>query len=242
MGRPLNEETFTGAHPTAREFYEQLLAWGFTTRREDGVHLVLRGPHGGTVRLLRSLTGRAAAELVDKAARLADSTVDQFWDGPPPATSDLSEQNPSRRRRGEGQDSATSVVLAIHVKAGRPLGFDEVVRLSGERISRSQVRHASSVLCRDGDLDRVRAGVYQWAGHATTEPPAPAAAPAIRVVPDPAASAPTNAAPADMRHSEAVELFNQLFPDGVTMTADLFADLQSWTTLTERLRSHTRAS
>ena len=77
-----------GAHPTARDFVEQLGAWGFHRRDgrrgEDGVHLLYRGPHGGTLRVLRSLYGRADLDLVEKAARFVDVTPEQFWAGPPP--------------------------------------------------------------------------------------------------------------------------------------------------------------
>lgn len=65
----MDEGTFTGAHPTNREFHDQLLTWGFTQRREDGVHLVLRGPHGGTLRILRSLTGRRMRSVTPSSWR-----------------------------------------------------------------------------------------------------------------------------------------------------------------------------
>jgi hypothetical protein len=37
---------------------EQLTTWGFTQRKEGGVHIVFRGPHGGTLRVIRSLLSR----------------------------------------------------------------------------------------------------------------------------------------------------------------------------------------
>jgi HNH endonuclease len=75
-------QPFTGAHPTNREFVEQLRAWGFTQRKEDGVHVVFRGPTGGTVRVIRSQLGRADTVAADKAARLAGVTAGEFWAGP----------------------------------------------------------------------------------------------------------------------------------------------------------------
>lgn len=136
-----------------------------------------------------------------------------------------------------------SLVLSVHVKAGRPLGFDEVVRVCGGRITRKQVSHASSVLCRDGDLDRVRTGVYQWHGVVAASPPAPIDAAPLRVVSEPSTtSSPASADRPTEHRAAAVELFEQLFPDGVTMTADLFADLQQWSQLTARISNQSRAS
>ena len=89
-------QPFTGAHPTNREFVEQLRAWGFTRRKEDGVHVVFRGPRGGTVRVIRSQLGRADTVVADKAARLAGVTAGEFWAGPgQPGLS-----GPGSRRRG----------------------------------------------------------------------------------------------------------------------------------------------
>jgi len=72
-------QPFTGAHPTNRELIGQLRAWGFTRRKEDGVHVVFRGPKGGTVRVIRSQLGRADPALVNKAAQLTtnDSSLRQ---------------------------------------------------------------------------------------------------------------------------------------------------------------------
>ena len=79
MSEPLSQDTFVGPHPTNGQFVDKLASWGFTHRKTDGVHLVFRAPGGGTLRVLRSLLGRADAGVVDKAARLVGVTVDQFW-------------------------------------------------------------------------------------------------------------------------------------------------------------------
>ena len=93
-------QPFTGAHPTNREFVEQLRAWGFTRRKEDGVHVVFRGPKGGTVRVIRSQLGRADTVAADKAARLAGVTAAQFWAGPPQPGHQAQAPAPPRRRGG----------------------------------------------------------------------------------------------------------------------------------------------
>jgi hypothetical protein len=73
-------------------------------------------------------------------------------------------QGPGRpsRRKPAARDSVTSLVLAVYAEVDRPLGFDQVVELAGNRVSRTQASTASSALCRDGQLDRIRSGVYQW--------------------------------------------------------------------------------
>lgn len=179
-------QPFTGAHPTNREFVEQLRAWGFTRRKEDGVHVVFRGPKGGTVRVIRSQLGRADTVAADKAARLAGVTAAQFWAGPPQPSHQAQAAGGAatpRRRTGSTRDRITSLVLALHAAVDRPLGFDQVVELSGNRVTRAQVRTASAVLCREGDLDRIRSGVYQWsagqraaARHISGSPPRPSPA------------------------------------------------------------------
>jgi predicted RNA binding protein YcfA (HicA-like mRNA interferase family) len=183
MSEQLELSTFTGAHPTNAQFVRQLDAWGFTRRRSDGVHLVFRGPHGGTVRVLRSLLGRPDADLVAKAARLAAVTVARFWSGPdhpaadagdeprtaPPAAATTPDEAGKRavgerapRRRGAApRDQVIAMVLTAHTRADRPLSFEEVVTLCRERITREQAAAASAALCRDGQLDRIRQGVYQ---------------------------------------------------------------------------------
>jgi hypothetical protein len=168
MPEPIDGQDFAGPHPTCREFVAQLTAWGFTQRGHDHVHTVFRGPRGGTLRVIRSQLGRADPDLVEKAVRLAGVTPAQFWSGPehdatpvPPPDTPRAASIPSRRKRAT-HDSVISLVLAIHAEADRPLGFDQVVQLSGNRVTRAQVSTASSSLCRDGHLDRIRSGVYQW--------------------------------------------------------------------------------
>jgi hypothetical protein len=93
------------------------------------------------------------------------------------------------------------------------------------------------VLCPD-HLQRRGAGVYERAtaaGQASSSWIEPGKA----------------AMPADLRGREATrspgaehafELFEQLFPDGVRLTAETFADFQRWAELTERLSERSRAS
>jgi hypothetical protein len=219
MPEPMDAQDFAGPHPTCREFVAQLAVWGFTERGQKDVHTIFRGPRGGTLRVLRSQLGRADPALVEKAARLAGVTPAQFWAGPlgagdpgPPPETALDSRGGRKRAT---HDSVISLVLGIHAEADRPLGFDQVVELAGNRVTRAQVSAASSALCRGGHLDRIRAGVYQWAAgqRAATRPPA--------------ARQPT--------HMPAAELFSQLFPSGVQMTGELLADLEQWARLTGKL-------
>lgn len=111
--------------------------------------------------------------------------------------------------------------------------FEEVVDLCGGRVARAQVREASAHLCRTGQLDRICAGVYQWAHgvrrrSGLAAPTHPPARPQRVVTP-----------PAELTRAEPVdELFAQLFPHGVRMTPDLLRDLQQWTDLTRALAAH----
>jgi hypothetical protein len=228
MPEPINAQHFSGPHPTCREFVAQLAAWGFTRRGQEHVHTVFRGPRGGTLRVIRSQLGRADPALVDKAARMADITPAQFWAGPQPQATPAPKGTPrasrGSRRKPAARDSATSLVLAIHAEADRPLGFDQVVELSGARVTRAQVSAASSALCRDGQLDRIRSGVYQWAAGQRA---------AARHIPAPRRDArPPSRQPGRI---SAAELFSQLFPSGVQMTGDLLADLEQWARLTGKL-------
>jgi hypothetical protein len=235
----------TGTHRTNREFVEQLTAWGFAQRKIDGVHLVLRGPHGGTLRVIRSLLGRVDTHCVRKAARLAGVTVDRFWTGPDGvvpeprravSSTDAPSNDSAEPRRSSARDRVTSLVLGVHAAADRPLGFDQVVELTGQRVTRDQVRTASAQLCREGDLDRIRSGVYQWSG-------------GVRALArsETTAALPTSAAPQQLAlptpaTRTSAQLFDQLFPVGVRMTADLLADFERWAALTEKLTQHAQAS
>jgi hypothetical protein len=234
MPQPMDDRDFAGPHPTCRELVAQLAAWGFTERGQEHVHTVFRGPHGGTLRVVRSQLGRADPALADKAARLAGVTSAQFWAGPPAQAG--SEPAPggrrprrAPRRRAAGRDSVIAVVLAIHAEADRPLSFDQVAELAGNRVTRAQVSAASAALCRGGQLDRIRSGVYQWS----------AGQRAARHVPRPRpAGNPPGPPTARPGRVSAAEVFGQLFPSGVQMTGELLADLEQWARLTGKLASH----
>ncbi len=244
MPEPIDGQDFAGPHPTCRQFVAQLTAWGFTARRDDHVHTVFRGPRGGTLRVIRSQLGRADPALVDKAARLAGVTPEQFWSGPErqaapgPLPDTARAARTAARRKRAGHDSIVSLVLAIHAEADRPLGFDQVAELSGNRMTREQVSTASSALCRDGQLDRIRSGVYQWSqGQRAAARRIPAARRPAELLPQhalmPAASAGSRVRQAGSL--SAAELFSRLFPDGVQVTGELFADLEQLLRLTSKL-------
>jgi hypothetical protein len=244
MPEPINGQNFAGPHPTCREFVAQLTAWGFTQRGDDHVHTVFRGPRGGALRVIRSQLGRADPALVDKAARLADVTPAQFWSGPQRQATSASPRDTTRaagtssRRKRAAHDSVISLVLAIHSEADRPLGFDQVVELSGNRVTRAQVSTASSTHYQDGQLARIRSGVYQWsAGQRAAARKIPAPRRPAEPFPQQALMPAEPTAPAARHpgHISAAELFSQLFPDGVQMTGELFADLEQWARLTSKL-------
>lgn len=244
MPEPLNDQDFAGPHPTCREFVAQLTAWGFTQRRDDQVHTVFRGPRGGTLRVIRSQLGRVDPGLVGKAARLIGITPAQFWAGPQPHAMPATPKDNGRaadtssRRKRTAHDSVISLVLAIHAEADRPLGFDQVVELSGNRATRAQVSTASSALCRNGHLDRIKSGVYQWSsGQRAAARKIPAARRPAETLSQHALmpakpTTPPTRQPGDM---SAAELFSQLFPHGIQMTGELFADLEQWVQLTSKL-------
>ena len=219
-------QPFTGAHPTNREFVEQLRAWGFTPRKEDGRARRLPRAEGRLGARDPVQLGRADTVAVDKAARLAGVTAAQFWAGPPQPGHQAQPAGGAatpRRQTGSTRDRITSLVLALHAAADRPLGFDQVVELSGNRVTRAQVRTASAVLCREGDLDRIRSGVYQWsAGQRAAARHIPAARRARGALPPQAPVSPEQARPPahPPGRISAAELFGQLFPAGVQMGSE----------------------
>lgn len=121
----------------------------------------------------------------------------------------------------------TQADLGVRAKADRPLGFGQVVELSGNRVTRAQVSTASAALCRGGQLDRIRSGVYQWSAGRRAARRVPAARQADVLPPGLPAARPGNVS--------AAELFGQLFPDGVQLTGELLADLEQWARLTGKL-------
>ena len=164
-----------------------------------------------------------------KAARPAGLTPGQFWSGPEPHATSASLPDTARagrtssRRKRAAHDSVVSLVLAIHAEADRPLGFDQVAELSGNRVTRAQVSTASSALCRDGQLDRIRSGVYQWsAGQRAAARRIPAARRPAEPLPQQALppAEPTKPYSRQPGHMTAAELFSRLFPDGVQMTGE----------------------
>ena len=247
MTEPLTGIVHDGAFPTNHEFAQLLEQWGFRSVRErriDRYHLSMRGPHGGRIRVLASLQGRADADQILRAARLAHADVETFLAGPPArsggaaftesdATSDPAADADARKatvpatRSGESEptrrtgDTVVSQVLSAHARYDRPMGFEEVVSMCASRVTRAQVREASAHLCRTGQLQRICEGVYQWA-HGTRH----------LVEPSPGRPSPSTESgtppPID-------ELFARLFPNGLLMTPQMLRDLQQWTDLTRTL-------
>jgi hypothetical protein len=208
------------------------------------VHVVFRGQKGGTLRVIRSQLGRADPAVAGKAARLAGVTPAQFWAGPGrqaapgPLRDTASAGRAASRRKPAARESVISLVMAIHAQADRPLGFDQVVELSGNRVTRAQVSTASSVLCRDGQLDRIRAAVYQWSGGqraAARQIPAPRSSAGPLPRQTPLAEDPAGPSARQPGRVSAAELFSQLYPDGVHVTCELFADLEQLLRLTGKL-------
>jgi hypothetical protein len=242
--------TETGAHPTTQQLVDTLDAWRFKRRKDVGPHILFRGPSGGTLRVLRShMLSRADPVLVQKAARMLHVTDEQFWAGPPKDDDQPAARiDPAQatRRRTAPRDRNTSIVLGIHASCDRPLAFDQVVELAGGRISRAQVRTASSLLCRDNDLRRIRSGVYQWAGGLLAQPgllSAPARE--LRIVhtePAPAPADPERPMPVLAPGTAAAELAERVFPAGLRINAEVLADFVRWAQLTEKLIAHANAS
>jgi len=137
-----------------------------------------------------------------------EAVASKLLDGP---LSGVRPQQPPERRLF---DEAAECVRDFR----RPLGFDQVVELSGNRVTRAQVSAASAALCRGGQLDRIRAGVYQWSAGRRGARRVPLAR-----QPDAAPAGP----PGAQQESVSVAgLFGQMFPDGVQMTGELLADLE----------------
>lgn len=254
MAKSLSDTIHPRPHPTVREFAELLEQWGFKPvrgRHPDPRHRTLRGPHGGRLQILTSLQGRADADQIARAARLAHVAVEVFLGGPgsrtvpsapaapagdalsSPVTAATAAASARQTRRAgrsskPGGDSVVSLVLTTHARHDRPMRFEEVVDLCGGRVTRTQVREASANLCRTGKLDRICDGVYQWAHgvRRTVERSAPTPAPPHQLATPPIAGELVD------------ELFATLFPRGLRMTPPLLRDLQRWTELTRALAAH----
>lgn len=258
MTKALTDATHLGAHPTMREFAELLDRWGFKPardRRADRHHRTLRGPHGGRILVLASLQGRADADQIARAARLAHVDVEIFLAGPSsrvptpePATAQIVAQPSAARRdplqsqsrpdavtapQGQG-DSVVSIVLTTHARHDRPMNFEEIVGLCHGRVTRAQVVAASANLCRIGQLDRVHEGVYQWA-HGARRPVQIVSETDAPTQPQQPATSPAMAGNAT---GPVDDLFARLFPHGVRMTPELLRDFQRWTELTQTLAAH----
>jgi hypothetical protein len=194
--------------------------------------------------VIRSKLGRADTTLVAKAARLAGVTVERFWAGQATGQ-DHGASRAAPRRSSVTRDRITSLVLSIHAAADRPLGLAQVVELSGRRVTCAQVRAASAQLCREGHLDRIRPGVYQWSARvralrsaARQHPPRDP-----HRVPARAAASPGSPGHATQHcPGAAAQLFGQLIPGGVGMTAEVLAVFEQWTELTERLITYATPS
>lgn len=234
MPEPMDAKDYAGPHPTCREFVAQLAAWGFRNRQEEGVHTVFRGPRGGKLRVIRSQLGRADPALVDKAARMAGVTPAQFWAGPEEALAPP-QDNPCPRRvarpRPAGRDSVTSLVLAVHAAVDRPLGFDQVVELSGGRGGP-----------RTGERGQLSA-VPGWPARAdTVRRVSVVRGPARRRLAGPRAppgSCPSSAAVGGPERGRARgRAVRAAFPSGVRLTAEVLADLEQWARLTGKLAAH----
>jgi hypothetical protein len=145
MSEQLNLATFTGAHPSTGQLVEQLHAWGFRQLRVEGVHLVFRGPHGGTLRVLRSMLGRADAAATAKAARLAEVDEPTFWAGPEAHARNLAQPTDA------GTDATDSALRAL-------LDDDAAARGSREADPRSDHRGGPGGARRDGSTTWVQPG------------------------------------------------------------------------------------
>lgn len=97
-------------------------------------------------------------------------------------------------------------------------------------MTRAQVSAASAALCRDGQLDRIRSGVYQWSAGQRAVRQNPRARRPDGIPPDPPATRP--------RRVSAADLFGQIFPSGDQMTGELLTDLEQWARLAGKLAAH----
>lgn len=269
MAKPLPDTTLPrdDPHLTVGDLAGLLERWSFrpaSERHPDQHHITYRGPHGGRIKILASLQGRADANKVAAAARLARVDVETFLSGPPQddedddpapptgepqtepsggATRPISTRTARTLPAGQRGDSVVAQVLVIHVRHDRPMRLGEVVELCGGRVTRQQVSEASAHLCRTGHLDRIRKGVYQWAAgqRAMTDALAATALPATALPPSstPTEAPPVAAAPATTAAVDPVnKLFECLFPNGLLMTPELVRDVQRWTELTENLAAY----
>ena len=129
-----------------------------------------------------------------------------------------------------------AVVYGIHINAGKPLAFDEVVVRAGGRLTRGQVANASATLCRDGLLDRIRRGIYQRSS--TTRPGgrnSERLSVATEQVPHPR---PVSTPPPELSAITEADVLARLFPDGVTITAADLPDLRQFLDLAAKLVDH----
>ncbi|MEU8151974.1 hypothetical protein [Nonomuraea sp. NPDC048901] len=137
MPQQINAQAFEGPHPTCRDFVDRLRAWGFAPRKDEGVHTIYRGPHGGTLRVPRSQMGRADLDQAAKAARLVGVTSEQFWVGPKSAVRETAAQPAT-------QEPATPMTASGRVEIDQGVE-DPVVELFG-RLFPSGVQMTADLL------------------------------------------------------------------------------------------------
>lgn len=153
---------------TNPELLDRLKEHGFVELNSGPDTLLMRGPNGGRVTIPRR--GWANPASVRRATDLLRISEDAFWGLSAPRLEPVPEHpepKPTKATRPATKpscDSVVSAVMSVHSATGRPLSFDDVVRLSERPLRRDQVSQASNTLCRDGCLRRVRAGIYQWVG------------------------------------------------------------------------------
>jgi hypothetical protein len=208
-----------GAYPTNAQFLAQLTAWKFRTGKTAGVHLVMRAPHGGTLRVVRSQLGRVDPVQVDKAARYLQITPEQFWAGPPARQAPGDDAHPARREPVPDRAQVTTSLEPRPPQPARPPRSHP----EGDAPARGALvggAPAGGGPARDDPADGGSAG----------------AGPAGSVGRGRAGGGSGAACP------PMAELFDQLFPRGVQMTSELLIDLERWTELTRKLISYAEAS